>query len=58
MKTQLSGEMPAVSARGAVLVVDDVEANLTAMDALLSGLDCDIVLARSGNEGRPPRPRI
>jgi len=37
-------------ARGAVLVVDDVEANLTAMDALLSELDCEIVLARSGNE--------
>ena len=36
--------------RGAVLVVDDVEANLTAMSALLSGLNCDIVLARSGNE--------
>jgi two-component system NtrC family sensor kinase len=38
------------AARGAVLVVDDVEANLTAMDALLSELDCEIVLARSGNE--------
>jgi two-component system NtrC family sensor kinase len=36
--------------RGAVLVVDDVEANLTAMDALLSELDCEIVMARSGNE--------
>ncbi len=36
--------------RGAVLVVDDVEANLTAMDALLSELGCEIVLARSGNE--------
>ena len=36
--------------RGAVLVVDDVEADLTPMSALLSGLNCDIVLARSGNE--------
>jgi len=36
--------------RGAVLVVDDVEANLTAMSALLAGLNCDIVLARSGND--------
>lgn len=36
--------------RGAVLVVDDVEANLSAMDALLSELGCEIVLARSGNE--------
>jgi two-component system, NtrC family, sensor kinase len=36
--------------RGAVLVVDDVDANLTAMDALLSELDCEVVMARSGNE--------
>jgi two-component system, NtrC family, sensor kinase len=36
--------------RGAVLVVDDVDANLTAMAAVLSGLSCDIVLARSGKE--------
>jgi two-component system, NtrC family, sensor kinase len=35
--------------RGAILVVDDVEANLTAMDALLCDLG-EIVLARSGNE--------
>jgi two-component system, NtrC family, sensor kinase len=35
---------------GAVLVVDDVEANLTAMDALLSELGCEVVLVRSGNE--------
>ena len=38
-----------VEARGAILVVDDVEANLTAMDALLCDLG-EIVLARSGNE--------
>jgi two-component system NtrC family sensor kinase len=38
------------SNQGAVLVVDDIEANLTAMDALLSELDCEIVMARSGNE--------
>jgi two-component system NtrC family sensor kinase len=42
--------MPAAPGRGAVLVVDDVEANLTAMDALLSDMDCDLVFARSGNE--------
>jgi two-component system, NtrC family, sensor kinase len=41
---------PVFSNRGAVLVVDDVEANLTAMDALLADLGCEIVLARSGNE--------
>lgn len=33
-----------------VLVVDDVDANLTAMEALLENLDCELVLAQSGNE--------
>lgn len=33
-----------------VLVVDDVEANLVAITAVLDGLDCNIVQARSGNE--------
>jgi two-component system, NtrC family, sensor kinase len=33
----------------AVLIVDDVEANLTAMEALLEGMDCQVVLAKSGN---------
>lgn len=42
--------LPVSSHRGAVLVVDDVEANLTAMDALLADLGCEIILARSGNE--------
>ena len=37
------------SGRPAVLVVDDVDANLVAVQALLSDLDCDLVLARSGN---------
>ena len=37
------------SERPAVLVVDDVDANLVAVEALLSDLDCDLVLARSGN---------
>jgi two-component system NtrC family sensor kinase len=32
-----------------VLVVDDVEANLVALEALLDQLDCDVVFARSGN---------
>lgn len=50
MRKHSSGELPAVSARGAVLVVDDVEANLTAMEALLSSMDCDLVFARSGKE--------
>jgi two-component system, NtrC family, sensor kinase len=33
-----------------VLVVDDVEANLVAISALLDGMECEIVCARSGNE--------
>jgi len=36
--------------RPAILVVDDVEGNLIAMDALLADLECDVVLARSGNQ--------
>jgi two-component system sensor histidine kinase/response regulator len=36
--------------RPAILVVDDVEANLVASEALLSELDCEIVKARSGND--------
>jgi two-component system NtrC family sensor kinase len=39
----------ATSGRPAVLVVDDVAANLVAVEALLADLDCDLVLARSGN---------
>jgi two-component system NtrC family sensor kinase len=35
--------------RPAVLLVDDVEANLVALQALLADLDCELVLARSGN---------
>src|SRR5687768_6163621 len=38
------------SPRPAVLVVDDVPANLVALEAQLADLDCDIVRARSGNE--------
>ena len=37
-------------ARPAVLAVDDVEANLIAVRALLEDMDCDIVFAKSGNE--------
>ena len=33
-----------------VLVTDDVEANLKSFDALLGDLDCNVILARSGNE--------
>jgi two-component system NtrC family sensor kinase len=33
-----------------VLVVDDMDANLVAMDALLSGMGCEVVLAKSGND--------
>ncbi len=37
-------------ARPAVLAVDDVEANLIAVRALLEDMDCEVVLAKSGNE--------
>src|SRR5439155_2285522 len=33
-----------------VLLVDDVEANLIVLEALLGGLDCELVRATSGNE--------
>ena len=33
-----------------ILIVDDVEANLTAMDALLRGLDCEVVCVSTGND--------
>src|SRR5689334_24590972 len=38
------------SGRPSVLVVDDVEANLVAVRALLDGLDCEVIVARTGNE--------
>src|ERR1700750_2697715 len=34
----------------AVLVADDVPANLVAMQGLLDGMGCEVVLAKSGNE--------
>jgi len=34
-----------------VLVIDDVEANLVSLEAILRGMDCDLVLAGGGNEG-------
>lgn len=36
--------------RPKILIVDDVQANLVALEAVLDGMDCDIVLAHSGNE--------
>ncbi|MET0793105.1 MAG: ATP-binding protein [Polyangiaceae bacterium] len=36
--------------RPAVLAVDDVEANLFALQALMEDMDCDVVFARSGND--------
>jgi two-component system, sensor histidine kinase and response regulator len=36
--------------RPGVLVVDDVKANLIAMEALLRDLDCDVVSSSSGND--------
>jgi two-component system, sensor histidine kinase and response regulator len=37
-------------ARPSVLLVDDVEANLRALEAVLAGVDCDLVRAGSGEE--------
>jgi two-component system, sensor histidine kinase and response regulator len=36
--------------RPKVLIVDDVEANLVAMEALLENMDCELIRASSGNE--------
>jgi two-component system sensor histidine kinase/response regulator len=36
--------------RPGILIVDDVDANLLALEAQLTSLECDIVRARSGNE--------
>jgi two-component system sensor histidine kinase/response regulator len=36
--------------RPAILIVDDVDANLLALEGQLANLECDIVRARSGNE--------
>lgn len=38
------------SIKPSVLLVDDVEANLIALEALLAGLDCELVRARNGND--------
>jgi two-component system, NtrC family, sensor kinase len=40
----------ALAVRPAVLAVDDIEANLIAVRALLEDMDCDIVFAKSGND--------
>jgi two-component system NtrC family sensor kinase len=45
-----AGQDPAVSALPLVLVVDDIEANLVAMEALFEGMACELIKARSGNE--------
>ena len=42
--------LPGAGPRPAVLAVDDVEANLVALDALLDDMDCDVVFAKSGND--------
>ena len=36
--------------RPSVLLVDDVEANLVALEALLEDMNCELIRARSGNE--------
>ncbi|HEY4158875.1 MAG TPA: ATP-binding protein [Polyangiaceae bacterium] len=42
--------VPAAAERPSVLIVDDVDANLVALEALLEGLGCDVDVARSGNQ--------
>ena len=50
--TQPLGPVPGSLAaqRPSVLIVDDVEANLVALCALLDGLGCEVVVAKTGNE--------
>lgn len=38
------------ASRPSILIVDDVDANLVALEAQLGGLDCDIVRASNGND--------
>jgi two-component system NtrC family sensor kinase len=38
------------ASRPHVLIVDDIDANLVALEALLENLDCEVVRAKSGNE--------
>jgi two-component system, NtrC family, sensor kinase len=50
MRFRLASAPNTERARPAVLAVDDVEANLVALQALLEDMDCDVVCARSGND--------
>jgi len=50
MKLGLLPDQVSERVRPAVLAVDDVEANLVALDALLEDMDCEVVFARSGND--------
>jgi len=50
MKLSSASDASTERTRPAVLAVDDVEANLVALQALLEDMDCDVVLARSGND--------
>lgn len=42
--------MAEIETRPSVLIVDDVEANLVTLEALLSDMDCEVVRATGGNE--------
>src|SRR3954470_21310266 len=46
----LSSVDSSTTLRPAVLAVDDVDANLLALQALLEDMDCEVVFARSGND--------
>lgn len=43
--------MSIAAERPAVLAIDDVEANLVSLEAILHGIECELVQARGGNEG-------
>jgi two-component system, NtrC family, sensor kinase len=50
MKLGSTSDATTEHSKPAVLAVDDVEANLVALQALLEDMDCEVVLARSGND--------
>ncbi|MEI9938674.1 MAG: ATP-binding protein [Pseudomonadota bacterium] len=50
MKTFGASDQTIERTRPAVLAVDDVDANLVALQALLEDMGCEVVFARSGND--------
>ena len=48
--TNMDPRFPSEESRPRVLIVDDVPANIVAIDALLDDMGCELISARSGNE--------